>query len=86
MEKIIEKLYYLHKENEPFPYGKVCREKENREWELYHYLYENLLIDERSIFSEYINLKTDRNKEELLASYEFGFKTAIQLITEALKE
>lgn len=86
MEKILEKLYKLHIEDGFYPYGRINHENEKKEWELYHYLYQNLHNQEKQIFLEYTNLKEERYKEELKSVYEYGFKEAIQLIAEALKD
>ena len=86
MENILEKLYDLHIKMEDCPYGKTNHEDESREWQLYHYLYQNFSLEDRKIFSEYINLNENRHKGELKSVYEYGFKTAIQLIVEALKD
>lgn len=86
MEKIIENLYNIHITKENFPFGVPNKEQENREWELYNNLYEKLSGDERAMFLEYAELRAERQKEERQAVYMYGFKTAIRLIIESLKE
>ena len=52
----------------------------------YTTMYQNLQNQEKQIFLEYTNLKEERYKEELKSVYEYGFKEAIQLMAEALKD
>lgn len=86
MEKIIEKLYDFHINTSNFPFGKPCKENMDREWELYNFLFENLSEEHRKIFLEYVELHGIRQNEESKVVYEYGFKTAVRLITESLKE
>jgi hypothetical protein len=86
MENIIEKLYDLHLKVETFPFGQTNAEDTNREWRLYDYLYKTLNGELKKMFCEYARLNGTRHSEEAKNAYMYGFKTAITLIAEALKE
>lgn len=85
MEKIINKLYEMSL-NTAEPFGFFDKESTEQEWRCYDSLYDNLSKEDREIFREYVNLRGLRSAHELQAAYEKGFKTAIQLLMEALKE
>ena len=86
MDDIFKKLYDLHLITSATPFGQVDKETLDEEWRLYHFLYENLSKENKQAFSEYTNLRETRQNEETKAAYIYGFKTAIQLIIESLKE
>ena len=86
MEKIIEKLYKIHLEEEQLPFGVVDKEVIEKEYEAYCLLSQTLPQDMRKRLSEYANLNEERRKVEMQAAYQYGFKTAIRLILEGIKE
>lgn len=86
MDDILNKLYELHLKSTAFPLGKIDKNILDEEWQLYHFLYENLSDEHKKVFSRYTNLKEIRQNEETQAAYVSGFKAAIQLIINSLKE
>ena len=85
MEQIIDKLYELSL-NTPQHFDVFDKETIDKEWRCYDYLYKNLNEKCKKVFIEYLELRSSRNSRELQIAYESGFKTAVQLFTEALKE
>lgn len=86
MEKIIEKLYNLHLEEEQFPFGVADKESMEKEYDIYCMLAQTLPPFMKQQLSEYATLNEERHKTELKAAYEYGFKTAMKLILESVKE
>ena len=86
MEKIIKKLYDLHLQEEQYPFGVVDKENMRKEYEAYCTLAQTLAPLMKEKLSEYVNLNNERHKTELMAVYEFGFKTAMKLVLECVKE
>ena len=86
MEKIIEKLYNLHLQEDQFPFGIVNKESMQKEYDLYYILAQTLSSSMKDQLLEYVNLNNERHKMELKAMYEYGFKTATRLFIESLKE
>ena len=86
MDKVIEKLYNLHLEEEQFPFGVVDKESMEKEYDTYCMLAQTLPKFMKQQLSEYANLNDERHKRELQAAYEYGFKTAMKLILESVKE
>jgi hypothetical protein len=86
MENIIEALYNLHLQTNLQPFGFDDLQKTKQEIQLYTFLYENLSEKDKKIFLNYMDLLNTRNKEQLLAAYSCGFKTAIKLILQSTKE
>ena len=86
MDKIIEKLYKLHLEEEQFPFGVADKESMQKECEVYCMLAQTLPQPMREQLSEYSALNEERHQSELQAAYEYGFKTAIKLVLESLKD
>lgn len=86
MENIIEKLYQIHLDADIFSFSFLNKEATEKEWQLYHYLYRNLSGDIKKAFLEYVETKTVRQNEESKKAYVQGFKNALKLITEALKD
>nr|MBR6778423.1 hypothetical protein [Clostridia bacterium] len=86
MEDIIEKLYEAHLKTESFPFGKPNKEDMMEEWELYNLLYESLLPEQKKSFLRYVDLRGVRQNQELKSSYECGFKTAVKLFVQSMKE
>jgi hypothetical protein len=84
MDHIIHKLFDLHINTEPFPFGKPNKQNMDEEWEIYAFLYENLPEEYKKTFLKYIELRGARQNEDIKSAYEQGFKTAIRLLTEAL--
>ena len=86
MNKVIEKFYKIYLDEEAFLVSMVDKEKAKEEWELYNVLYENLSEEHKKELLKYIHLRGDREKEELKEAFVRGFKTAVRLWAEALKE
>lgn len=86
MVDIFEKLYAIHLETESFPYGKPNKEEMDEEWELYQFLYDNLIGEQKQAFLRYAELVTARQERERKTVYEYGFKTAIKLFIQSLKD
>lgn len=86
MENIIEKLYALHLDTDSTTLGIPNKESLDAEWKLYDFLYENLADECKKSFSQYANLRNERAEEECKSAYKAGFKTALRLILESVKE
>lgn len=86
MNSIIERLYETHLKMEDLPFGTPDHEEEREEWELYLQLTKHLPEEHKEDFSRYIELRGNRQNREMKAVYDYGFKTAIKLMIEALKE
>ena len=86
MEKIIEKLYQLYIQEEGFSFGVVDREKMQKEYDAYCGLSQILPAFMRGQLEEYSSLNEDRRQAELQAAYKCGFKTAIKMILEGVKD
>ena len=84
MDDIFEKLYAIHLDTENFPCGKPKKEEMDEEWELYHFLYENLTDNCKQAFLRYAELIVNRQEQERRAVYEYGFKTGVRLLIQAL--
>ena len=86
MEKILEKIYEeILKENDGL-IGKANSELVSREWKIYDEIYDRLKEEERDSFCEYINILNERHSYELKESYKQGFKTAIRIVVESMKD
>jgi hypothetical protein len=86
MDKIIEKLYNSHLQEEQFPFGIAEKESMQKEYELYCMLTQTMPQPMREQFREYVTLNEERHQSELKTIYEQGFKMAIKLILEGIKE
>jgi len=86
MSKFIEDLYELHLKTSTFPFGEPNKEAWDEEWRLYQYFYEHLSKEDRQLFLRYVNMVNERQKTEMQEIYHYGFKTAIQIFVESLKE
>ncbi len=86
MEKIIEKLFQLQLNNELFLVGACNKEDTDQECKLYSELYDMLPQENKNKFFQYVNLCGVRHTEELKIAYKNGFKTAIKMLLEALKD
>ena len=86
MEKIIENIYEMHLKESDFPFGKTEKEVIDEECALYELLYENLSLKQKQQFVQYAHIVAQRHKQENYAVYEHGFKTAIRLILEGVKD
>ena len=86
MEKIIEKLYQLHVQEEQYCFGIIDKEKMEKEYNAYCQLSQTLPAFMKGQLTEYSNLNEERHKAELQAAYVYGFKTAIKLILEGVKD
>ena len=86
MNKMIEQIYTIQTEEDPCLFMGGNRERIKREWALYDELYSSLLEKNKTLFLEYTNHCTERHAEELKNAYEKGFKAAIRLLAESMKE
>lgn len=86
MEDMIDKLYNLHLNTNSFPLGVPDKEALDEEWKLYDFLYESLPDEYKKAFLRYIELRGIRQSEELRNVYSYGFKGAVKLILESMKE
>lgn len=86
MKDIIEKLYNLHINTETYPLGLPDKENLDEELRVYERLCNLLGEEEKQLFSQYVEQRGIRQSEELKAVYEYGFKSGVQLIIEALKD
>ena len=86
MENIIDKLFEMSFNAEEFFVGEINKDTHKKEWELYMALHEKLLLEDKKMFSTYANLCNERHKEEILMAYKHGFKTAINMILESIKQ
>lgn len=86
MENIIETLYDLHIRTNPQPFGFISPEQTKQESQLYCFLYENLLEKDKKIFFNYMDLLNTRHNTQLQEAYAYGFKTAMKLILQSIKE
>lgn len=86
MTDMIDKLYEMHIKTEQFPLGLPDKEKEREECEKYMFLLENLDGERKAAFCKYVELRGLRQCEELQKVYEYGFKAAMRLWMEGLKE
>lgn len=86
MEDILNKLYEIHSDTNPRTYRKSIKENLDEEWRMYDVLYAELSEKQRKMFIKYVEICGMRQSEEMAVSYESGFKTAIRLIAESLKE
>lgn len=84
MDSIIEKICNMQIEEDAYPFGKPNKVKLDREWEIYHYLYEHLSAKDKKLFIEYAELVADRNGRERIESYKKGFKIAMQITMDSL--
>ena len=86
MKDIIEKFYETYIEAETFLTGGIDKEKTNEEWKAYEILYESLTAEQEKKLLKYIRLRGDRQAQEMKKVFTEGFKTAIRLWTESLKQ
>ncbi len=86
MEDMIEKLYELHVSTNTFPFGVPNKEEMDEEWKIYNFLYGMLCEPYKGEFSKYAELCKKREDAEYKAAYEYGFKAAIKIIIQGLKE
>ena len=86
MQKILEDLYDLHIRSATYPFGIPNKEMMEEESQLYYDLCTNLSAPLKKKLLKYLDLNGARVNNQLKGAYEYGFKIAIQLITESLKE
>lgn len=85
MQDLIEQLYEAHLKNADYPLGVYDRELTKEEWETYMDLIDHLPTKLKEKFSRYTELLNARHIEEIKNAYKYGFKNAVCLLTEALK-
>ena len=86
MNKIIEQICKIQLEENPCLFTPENREQSKKEWGLYDELYSGLSGEIKTKFLEYTNLCAERHAEGVRFAYEKGFKDAIRLLLESLKE
>ena len=86
MEKTIKKLYNMDLNQNLLRLLQTDRKNAIQEWECYNELFENIPQESRKILLRYINLRANREREELEKAYACGFKTATKLLLESLRE
>ena len=86
MEFIIDELFEVYRKKTEFPFGKPNKQELLREFELYETIMEELSKEVKDTFREYAELCCLRSSEEIKQSYINGFKTAVQLFLETMKE
>lgn len=86
MENIIEHLFKVHMETDSHPLGKIDKEKNRTEYTLYQCLIDELGAEHKEKFRKYVNVCIEQKDEELKAMYEYGFKAAVRMFLEAIKD
>ncbi len=86
MEKIIKKLYNMDLNQNLLRSLQADRKNAIQEWECYNDLFEKIPKESTKSFLRYMNLRANRECEELEKAYACGFKTAIRLLLESLKD
>ena len=86
MEKIIKKLYEIDLNHQLLQVLQSDRDKAIKEWDCYNDLFEKIPQECKNLFLRYINLRANRECKELEKAYEYGFKTAMKLLLESVKE
>ena len=86
MESIIQKFFEIYLSENPASIFLPKKEKLDREWELFNLFINTLSGKEKELFCEYANLRTEKEHESVNTAYVLGFKNAVKLITECLKE
>ena len=85
MQKLIHKLFDSYIKETPFPLPKN-NDTYKEEWEFFNRLYAESLEPLKQAFLDYVKLRDAREKLEQYECYKEGFKTAVRLITESLKD
>ena len=85
MDSIVEKICNMQIEEDPYPFGKPDKVKLDREWEIYHYLYEHLSAKEKKLFIEYAELVAERQRKECTEACKKGFRIAMQITVDSLR-
>lgn len=86
MEHIIDELFEVYQKKAEFPFGNPNSKTILREYELYEMMMEALPKEEKEMLREYAEACRLRNCEELKQAYIGGFKTAIKLFLESVKD
>ena len=86
MEKIIEKIYNEHLKTREFPVGMVDSKTKEDEIDLYLKLSLGLPDEYKKTFLEYVDIRSERQREDLKGVYACGFKAAISLILESVRK
>ena len=86
MDSIIGKFFDLCVNEEGESLFLPKKENLDREWELFHLFAETLPFEKKELFLEYAQLRTEKETSSQQTAYKLGFKTAIRLLTETLKE
>ena len=79
-------MYDLYIGEDILLFGKQDKAMINKECDLYDFLYERLDEKTKRCLAEYLFVLQERHAKELRAVYTRGFKDAIQLWEESLKE
>ena len=86
MEKIIEKLFGLRISEEGYLFSEPGKENLTEENRLYEFLYDNLEEEKREVFVRYVREAALGHGREVRAAYMEGFKTAVRLGIESLRD
>ena len=83
---LIEHIYEAVLKNAPYPLATLNKEDINLECELYEELREPLSKEQRDLLASYMRLHDQRFNAEIRETFTLGFKTAIQLIMQTIKD
>lgn len=86
MSEIIEQIYKMQLEENPCLITAKSREQSKKEWGLYDELYAALSGKTRDLFLEYTNVCAEGRADCVKSAYEKGFKDAMRLLLESMKE
>ncbi len=86
MDNLIEKFYELYFGDSSFLIAITDKQNIKEEWNAYDILYKNLSDEQKKNLLKYVSLRGKRQAEELKEVFIRGFKTAVKLWTESLKE
>lgn len=86
MSEIIEQIYKIQLEEDPCLITAKSREQSKKEWGLYDELYAGLSGKMKALFLEYTNVCAERHADCVKSAYEKGFKDAIRLLLESMRE
>lgn len=86
MENLIKKFYDLCLTTNSFTFQAADKIVLKKELPVYENLFNSLNSQQLDLFLQFISMQSKRHNEELQASYETGFKTAVNLIFESLRK
>ena len=86
MDRIFEKLYEAHIEEEQENFSIIESNLIKKEYDVYLELFESLSGAQKKLLSEFSTVRDERFERETKKAYIKGFKTAIRLMAESSKE